>query len=210
MPQDVSNNTSATMKNLNLIIIFLILFICSCNNNSKYGNVKNAEKTKPKDINIASKIDKIVVNDNAYKLKTLVPFRYKDLDENYVESFNKEEINNLYGNWKIFDIANAGGTIETERTIRNQIGNKLILAKDKLTFDFLDNKYEIINPKIELETIENLDETIANGTTYFFGYRTERKKIYSIIIKDVGCFEIINFTELAIYYDGRIYFLQKE
>jgi hypothetical protein len=154
--------------------------------------------------------NELVVNDSADILETLVPFKYKELDESYLDSTEKIEPSSFYGSWTITDISNVGGTFEKERAIRSQIGNKLFFFKDNFTFNFLGHINNIIKPESYIETIDIEDGPETKGTTYFFGYRPERTQIKSLVIKNAGHFEIIHFAEIAIYYDGRIYFLQKD
>ena len=185
--------------------------IYSCSGNSKQDKQKeNVDNLAHKTTESISRKDEIVVNDSADILKTLIPFKYKELDEFYLDSTEKITISSFYGTWTITDISNVGGTIQKERTIRNQIGNKLFFSKDKFTFNFLGDKYDIINPESHIETIDIEEGSETKGTTYFFGYRPERKQIKSLVIKGAGYFEIIHYAEIAIYYDGRIYFLQKD
>ena len=194
------------------ILIFIsIILIYACSGNSKQDKQKeNLEGLTHKVGDSISHKDELVVNDSADILKTLVPFKYKELDESYLDSTEKIEVSSFYGSWTITDISNVGGTFQNERTIRNQIGNKLFFSKDKFTFNFLGDKYNIVNPESEIETIEIEDGPETKGTTYFFGYRPERKQIKSLVIKGAGYFEIIHYAEIAIYYDGRIYFIQKD
>ncbi len=194
------------------ILIFIsTIVIYSCSDNSKQD--KKKENLENLTYNITDSIslkDKLVVNDSADILTTQVPFKYKELFESYLDSTEKITISSFYGSWTITDISNVGGTMQKERTIRNQIGNKLFFSKDKFTFNFLGDKYDIINPESYIETIDIEDGPETKGTTYFFGYRPERKQIKSLVIKGAGYFEIIHYAEIAIYYDGRIYFLQKD
>ena len=182
------------MKTLYILIFFTIILTFSCSENSKHDkqNVTQENLTQ-KIINNKVPKEELVVNDSADILQTLVPFKYKELDESYLDSTEKIETSSFYGSWTITDISNVGGTFQKERTIRNQIGNKLLFSKNKCSFNHLGYKSEIANPESHIETIDIEDGPETKGTTYFFGYRPERKQIKFLVIKDVGYFEIIHF-----------------
>jgi hypothetical protein len=199
------------MKTLYILIFSTIILTVSCSENFKHDKQTVSQKKLPQKItNNKVPKEELAVNDSADNLQTLVPFKYKELDESYLDSLEKIDPSSFYGSWTITDISNVGGTFQKERTIRNQIGNKLLISKNKCSFNLLGRKSEIANPECHIETIEIEDGPETKGTTYFFGYRPERKQIKFVVIKDVGYFEIIHFAEIAIYYDGRIYFLQKD
>jgi hypothetical protein len=196
------------MKRHYILLFILTIIICACSDNSKQDKQKSNQDRLTADS--LSPKNELVVNDSAVILETLVPFKYKELGEDYLDSSEKIETSSFYGSWTITEIANVGGTFEKERTIRSQIGSKLLFSRDKLTFNFLGDKSEVVKPESYIETIDIEDGSETKGTTYFFGYRPERKQIQSLVIKNVGSFEIIHYAEIAIYYDGRIYFLQKD
>ena len=204
----VSGNT----MNAHSILIFLsTILIYACVDSSKQDKPTGSHDSltqKPSDT--VSHKSELVVNDSADLLTTLVPFKYKELLEISLDSTERIEISSFFGSWTVTDISNVGGTFQKERTIRNQIGNKLYFSKDKFSFNLLGFNSDIVNPECHIETIDIEDGPETKGTTYFFGYRPERKQIQSLVIKGAGYFEIINYAEIAVYYDGRIYFLQKD
>jgi hypothetical protein len=198
------------MKMHNRLIFILMIMLSACSNNSKQEKKNVSQKipiTNPTD-SLSIK-DKLVINDSADILKTVFYFKYKELDEGYLDYTEEIEVSSFYGSWTLTDISEVGGTMQKEGTIRNQIGNKLLFSKNKFTFNFFGKKYEIINPESYIETVD-VEDGPNKGTTYSFGYRHDRKQIISLGIKNAEHFEIINYDELAFYFDGRIYFLHKD
>ena len=199
------------MNKLLIIIFFISVLTFSCSENPKHDKQKDSQENLTQKINDSQvPQEELVVNDSANILETFVPFKYKELLENYLDSPEKIETSTFYGSWTITDISSVGGTIQKERTIRNQLGNKLQFSKNKCSFNFLGSKSDITYPESHIKTIDIEDDSEIKGTTYFFGYRPQRKQIKILVINDIGHFEIINYSEIAIYYDGRIYFLHKD
>lgn len=149
------------------------------------------------------------INDSAEILVTQRLFRYKNLEEEYLDSNSIIEPVKFYGDWTITDIAKVGGTLESEREIRAQVGNRLRITKDEYSFNLFGYTNSTIHPEYRIKTFESDDNENLKGTTYWFGYRPERKKIYFLIAKG-NYLELISYNEMAYYYDGRIYFFEKD
>src|SRR6218665_388378 len=95
-------------------------------------------------------------------------FRYKELFEGNIDTIEEKEIPLFYGTWNITAIANAGGTILPETKIRSQVGRKLILTKDSIWTNFLDDTSRLENPKYFLKYMDTKDGDLR-GTAFSLG-----------------------------------------
>jgi hypothetical protein len=73
---------------------------------------------------------------------------------------------------------------------------------------------KFIKPKYEVLIKDSTDAPSLKGSSFFHGYRTCREKVFYLIANGQDSqavyFEIKNFKEMAVYYDGRLFFLTKE
>jgi len=141
---------------------------------------------------------------------TIDSFRYRDLQEDYVENIQPKDISGLFGLWTITSIAKTGGTLQKENTIQQQIGHKLYLDKNILRFDFFNDSLEIKNPIYKIVNLDVKNYSNLKGTSYFSGYRMCRNNVIILKCSESVYFEVIHFQEMTYYYDGRIYFLSKD
>jgi len=175
-----------------LISSILIVFFSSCNRPVD-------TKTKTNVLRRADPAD--TVSDT---------FRYKEIFEGTIDTIQEKEIPGFFGIWKITAIADVGGTILEEKKIRSQIGKKLILTKDSIWKNFLNDTSFVKNPEYSLEYIKTDDDgNDLRQTTYASGYRDCRKYVIFLTSTDLQI-EIIHFAEIAYYLDGRIYFYSKQ
>lgn len=172
------------MKNIALSII-MILIIVSCRDN------KNTSKLIDKATSIQEP-----------------NFHYKDilLDmKNATDTIQPKNIKEIFGIWKLDSIAKIGGTMADEQLIQSQIGHQLLISDSLLSLQFLNQNIKIDKPKYSL--VKSSDD--IRCTTWFYGYKDGRKYVTSLKAHRSYFFEIVNYHELAYYYDGRIYFFKR-
>jgi len=141
---------------------------------------------------------------------TTEKFRYRDILEDYIDTLPVQKVENLFGNWIISSIAKTGGTFQSEQKIQSQIGKRIHFNSSEFIFPFLDKKKTFKNPFYKINYLDTRQETELKTTTYYYGYRSCRKRVIMLDISAAVHFEVINYNELAYFYEGRIYFLKRD
>jgi len=140
-------------------------------------------------------------------------FQYKQILEDWIDVFGNEDIPGLFGTWSIVEIAQVGGTLRDEHEIQRQLGKKLSISKNEISFDLWESKI-ITNPTYDVVSIHSNEGPNLKGSSFFHGYRTCRENVFFLVAKGTDSmtmnFEIIHYMELVLYYDGRLFFLQKD
>lgn len=140
-----------------------------------------------------------------------VGFKYKNILEDWIVSFDKDDITRLYGTWQIQEIANISGTVKAEDEIKKQIEKLLIINDSEVKFGLYEGR-KIINPEFEVSKTSKNEAQLLKGTSFFHGYRTCRDSVFKLIVfndESSITFEFIHFREIVYYSDGMLYFLQK-
>ena len=142
-------------------------------------------------------------------------FTYKTLiTDTFIDSLRRSEIKKLFGNWTISAIAKTGGSGQKERIIQNQLGKRLHLDSNKVQFALFDDVVSILNPSFSIEYLHKDENSIRQsleGSTLFYGYGGLCRKVApQLIVSNKLFFEVLNFSEMTTFADGRIYFLTKE
>jgi hypothetical protein len=92
----------------------------------------------------------------------------------------------LFGKLAIHEISKTSGSMKNETTIRQQIGKQLYIDSSKVVFDFLGNTTRIENATYQLRV--STDETAKGkelkGTSYFYGYKTGRDKVFKLVVSN--------------------------
>jgi hypothetical protein len=140
-------------------------------------------------------------------------FQYKDILEDWIDDFKNDDIEGLFGTWTIAEIANVGGTLRDESEIKKQLGKKLVMSRNEISFDLWETT-NFVKPTYEILKKDSDDGPSLKGSAFFHGYRTCRKNVFFLIANGQNSmtmyFEIIHFRELTVYNDGRLFFLRKE
>jgi len=132
--------------------------------------------------------------------------------ESFENSQKKINTETIIGKWKIDKIQKYRGGMTSEDEAKTFIGNLITISKEK--FNFLDNIVE--KPKYKIIKILNkANEGVVGNKSLssFYGYKTERKYIYQLVIYEND--EIYMECEidedcLLFFYDGWILFANKE
>ncbi|WPO78980.1 hypothetical protein [Flavobacterium sp. KACC 22761] len=172
------------MKNIIVSLMSALIFL-SCGNNKKENKVLNFNK---KNVDSA--------------------FHYKNLMleiEDSSDTIQPKNLKQLLGIWVIDSIAEIGGTMQNEHLIQSQVGHHLVISDSLLTLPFLNHDIKIIKPKYSL--VKDKD---AKASSLFYGYKNSREFVTSLKADEGYYFEIINYHELAYFYDGRIYFFKRK
>ena len=133
-------------------------------------------------------------------------YRYKELAEDLgIDEMKRSQIKDLFGDWKITAIAKVGGSGQDEKTIFSNIGQKVHFDSSV----FIGGTQKLLKPRYSLERINLNDLASLRVTTYFEGYKLCRKAVIMLHIDSAENFEVVNYTEMAVYADGRFYFYTK-
>lgn len=153
---------------------------------------------------------KYIKSNNCYQTDTSIKFYYRNIQEDYLDTLSTKRVNNLFGNWIITSVAKTGSSPKNENEIKLQIGKELYFDSTNFNFDFFDSPIRVHQPTYKLNFINTLEEMNLKTTTFFYGYRPCRKNVSLLNISNKIYFEIITFTEMAYFFEGRIYFLNKK
>lgn len=168
------------------IIFFLFAF------SEVLSSIKSCNKTFDSNTNIVKKNN----------------FEYRNLFEETIKAENPN-VNNFKGLWEIYSISKGQDIAYDDKETFEQIGQKLIINNDSLSFSLFNNSFLIRKPDYKILKINSNDYVNLKTTSFFYGFRPCRDKIFNLNISDKYFFEIINYDEIAYYYYGKIYFFKK-
>jgi hypothetical protein len=148
-----------------------------------------------------------LTDDSSFTYKTLIA-------DSFIDTLSSNDLPKLFGNWKITAIGKTGGSGQKETVIQSQIGKHLRIDSDKVKFALFDDTAAILKPSFSIDHLirnESSSRQSLEGTTLFYGYGGScRKTAPQLIVSDKLFFEVLNFSEMTTYADGRIYFLTKQ
>ena len=145
-------------------------------------------------------------------VKDSIPtYSYKDLAEDPgIDEMKRSQIKELFGDWTITAIAKVGGSGQDEKTVFSNIGQKTHFDSSVFAGNFMGAAQKVLKPHYSVEEINLNDLADLRGTTYFEGYKLCRKSVVMLHIDSAEDFEVINYTEMVVYADGRFYFYTKK
>jgi len=171
-------------------VVIISCIFCSCQNSQTPS----------------SEIVDVPNNDN-FTYKTLIA-------DTFIDSLKPSEIKKLFGNWTITAIGKTGGSGQKESIIQSQLGKRLQLDSNKVKFALFDDTASIIHPSFSIEYLvkdESSSRQSLEGSTLFYGYGGVCRTVApQLIVADKLFFEVLNFSEMTTYADGRVYFLTKQ
>lgn len=206
------------MKYSLLLFCFILLFSCKKSKTDIQEKQVEPYYSKTKEFSkndtvkdIGDSLHKKSNSSDEYSAKKR--FKYRNINDSinstyFLKKFTNKEIHKLYGTWTITSIAEAGGTMQTEKTIQEQIGKKLIITNETFKFNFLNDNIKINTPKYEIIKLGENDN--LKGTSFSCGYKTYRNYVFMLKCSESYYFELIDSNEMSYYYDGRIYFLTRK
>ena len=178
------------------IIAVIVLTLASCGRNENDGAKKEGNKVS-------------IESNNGSKDN----FTYREIMDTIDVIDSREFWDCVYGNWVLTSIANVGGSLFEEQKIKDQIGKLLLIEENKFSVDLLGDQYTLNSPNYEIEAIDNDSGPLLKGTSIFYGYQMCRDSVYHVIVSEKQephiYLELISCDEICTYYDGRIYFYER-